>query len=157
MIVLLYRCEDCSEYFLTDAHLLKHRKLTHLALQFKCTHAQCSESFESIELLEEHKKKDHEKVQCPHCSKKLVKHLLDLHVQRTHNKKFQTICEQCGKVFPDKFACKYHIKMEHENPERVQCDICKGFFKDRYNIQKHIKVVHLEGNLNYLFTFTIIC
>lgn len=139
------RCNVCQEYFLTEVQVLKHQKLTHLALPFKCTHSQCKESFETAELLDAHRKSAHVKVQCSHCPKKVVEHLLNLHVQRAHKKLFQTVCEQCGKIFPDNYARKYHIQMDHDNPGRVQCDMCKGFFKNKYNLQKHIKVVHLEG------------
>lgn len=59
---LFFRCSVCSEYFLTEAHLLKHQKLTHFALPFKCTHTQCKESFETADLLEEHQKSAHVKV-----------------------------------------------------------------------------------------------
>lgn len=135
----------CLEYFLTEAELFKHQKLTHLALPFRCTHPKCTESFETVESLEEHRKNAHVKVQCPHCPKTVVEHLLNSHIQRLHDKTYQTICEQCGKVFLDNFTRKHHIRMDHDKPDRVQCDMCKGFFKDKSNLKKHIRIVHLEG------------
>lgn len=119
--------------------------MTHLVLPFKCTHIQCSESFENAELLEQHKNSAHVKVECPQCSTKVLRHLLDVHVERMHKNTIQTICEHCGKVFKGNGARLYHIRVYHEQTEPMQCDLCKEWFKNRQTIRNHMKYVHIQG------------
>lgn len=125
--------------------MIKHMKINHLARQYKCSHYQCVESFDSIEQLEVHKEKSHIRIQCPHCPKTVMTTSLDAHIQRMHNNTIQAICELCGKSFSSKYLHKTHIPLEHGNVERVQCDICKGWFKDKSNIQKHMRIIHCQG------------
>ena len=134
----------------------------------------CGKNIKTRRILRRHIKVVHEKVkplmECETCGKKVQN--LKLHVQNMHinqKKPGPSICETCGRVFPNGLSlarhkivhtekyltCRYcsyqsstheefqaHLKM-HKRAKVYSCHICPSKFNTPGNIHKHIRSIHM--------------
>ena len=50
------------------------------------------------------------------------------------------VCDQCGKTFKDKEACKNHIRVQHEKKKIFKCRQCKKSYSYRGGLIDHKKI-----------------
>jgi KRAB domain-containing zinc finger protein len=119
----LFQCQICkiklSCKFALERHLRTHDK--NREKRFKCD--RCNFSSDLFNNLKRHKK-FHERqdrklnwnpkaVKCPQCPSVVFKKALKKHIQTLHQKKFQVICDFCGKLFANKYNLSVHLKTRH--------------------------------------------
>jgi KRAB domain-containing zinc finger protein len=119
----LFRCNICLRNVTSKQKLKKHLK-THDKNRekiFKCE--KCDFSTDQLIYLKVHQK-THERqdrklkwnpkaVKCPQCPLVMYKKSLKYHIQTMHERKFQVICDLCGKLFSNKYSLNLHLKTKH--------------------------------------------
>ena len=58
------------------------------------------------------------------------------------------VCDQCGKTFKDKKACKDHIRVQHEKKKIYKCRQCKKSYSYRGGLIDHRKIC--KGPLGHM-------
>ncbi|XP_034487651.1 zinc finger protein 271 [Drosophila innubila] len=111
---LPYKCDTCSNRYLTKANLKQHR----------LKHDQNSTRYS-----------------CPVCKKSFLRQsTLRLH-QKRHTKRARHSCPQCYKTFNDVDALTRHIK-QHSATERYRCTQCDVSVNRRDNMLRHLRSMH---------------
>lgn len=162
----LLRCEQCNKSFFTRAGY-KHHKVMHLAKMGVPACSFCSATFESQELLAQHKK-NHTKhraktanpiFHCPHCPRKFCyQAMLSKHIDN-HNTPI-IFCPYCHRHFKTNIASLMtHLKKVHNkplNPEKLQtsigqtafqCKDCLRVYRLEYKFNNHLR--HHKKNVRF--------
>ncbi|XP_052250230.1 zinc finger protein ZFP2-like isoform X2 [Dreissena polymorpha] len=113
-----YRCDKCSNIFLTRAHLVRHRR-SHTGEQiFECK--ECNVSFRWKVSLHIHMRRhnnDFKRYECTLCNKYfLAKESLRRHQTTVHLGVNSYECEECGEKFTQKSDYKNHL-LAHDSTD----------------------------------------
>lgn len=60
--------------------------------------------------------------------------------KNTHDPKYK--CEDCGKLFAQKFQLDVHVRAAHTGEKPYQCSCCERAFPQLANLQDHVKKNH---------------
>lgn len=74
--------------------------------------------------------------------------LLKVHILHVHVRKFEQICDQCGKVYVSKAALKKHKRSHDEMSGRVQCTYCSVMMRNEFALSNHISRIHKSSPAN---------
>lgn len=64
------------------------------------------------------------------------------HILQNHVRKFEQMCEECGRVFVTKSALAKHVRNNHRNGSRLPCPQCPAMLKNNDCLRSHISNVH---------------
>lgn len=111
-----YKCEKCTQLFLTWTELLSHKAINH-AKEFKCTN--CDKIYYTASKLKQHSvshEKEREIFKCPECERTFTrKHGLKMHVTVFHKgiREFKCPNDECNKVYAHRHSLNKHIRNCH--------------------------------------------
>ncbi|XP_063394815.1 zinc finger protein 260-like [Cydia fagiglandana] len=145
-----YNCERCNRKFSSAKRLENHIII--------CPHKEgkgefiecniCHKTYKGAFRLRCHIKSCHtdytlKDVTCPICFKVFSSpHTLSSH-KRTHEQKWQRVCEECGKVFKNTATYKHHLDTHVKNRERnYPCEYCGKKFINKKVCGSHILIRH---------------
>ena len=122
-------CTDCEYQCEKKISMVKHFNTKHRK-SLKCCH--CSEMFRDNDALEDHKMKDHSKIQ-----------------NLPENSNINVKCDKCSSKFTSKMALSQHMFTTH-TPTRIEetgiyCNLCGEEFWTELNMIQHLKK-HMEGS-----------
>ena len=127
----------CPECGLIVDNLNKHCRKKHGEKQV-CS--LCLREFNSLSLLQGHKKSVHERVPCSECGKLVGVRNLKRHMESSHTpddqKKFR--CEICGKGFSERRCFSDHMNV-HTGEKPYKCKFCSSCFANHGNLAEHEK------------------
>lgn len=122
---------------------MRHVKLVHERLPFKCYSLRCLESFATQEEVDAHEAEAHPRMKCPTCNKIILKTHYDTHKKEIHDGERKVVCDICGNLFINMYTLKTHHEREHENTE-LECDICGRKARDMVAMRTHMRK-HASG------------
>ncbi|XP_067945888.1 zinc finger protein 585A-like [Watersipora subatra] len=104
-------CYQCGKIFSSQSNLTKHLKL--------------------------HGEKDNT---CVACGKTFHQvHAMRLHYDTVHTDRLKVACNQCKRVFRNKYSLHQHMKQFHsESIALYACEICEKKFRQKGNMMKHM-------------------
>lgn len=77
-----------------------------------------------------------------------TEYLMQQHVKLVHLRKFDKICDVCGKSVRGREALVRHMKEHTGDPQQViKCDLCDSTLTTKYGLARHIKMMHTAENL----------
>ncbi|XP_055634009.1 transcription factor grauzone-like [Toxorhynchites rutilus septentrionalis] len=134
-----YPCQHCDRFFGNVSLLRAHEKNQH-ASTFEYVCDTCAKGFNQrgpfLRHLQEHgPKAPEEKVQCPICSRWLLKVSMNKHIVRHNSPSYR--CDLCGKESPNVLAHKSHMRFAHTDA-KFACTICDKVFKRALALKEHI-------------------
>lgn len=146
-----FKCQDCSDTFLTQFSLNNHIRVNHTHPGKKPRCDDCNFTFSSNQKLMQHtekkcqRKRDRQKkssFKCNICDKILpYKSALERHTQKVHLKSNDFKCEECGETFSTKFILKHHIRIIHihllQPEKKPTCEACNYTFSTFQKLRKH--------------------
>ncbi|CAH0394608.1 unnamed protein product [Bemisia tabaci] len=137
------QCFICLKGFQTRQHLQRH-EFTHREKTERCR--QCNRSFESLDLLKEHRITEHtngKKWVCKTCGLAYDKELSYRdHVNKIHlGKRKRYKCEICNKLLSNRTCYDTHMRT-HSGEKPFSCKTCGNSYCDKYSMAKHEKQVH---------------
>lgn len=70
------------------------------------------------------------------------------HVKLVHLRKFDKICDVCGKSIRGREALARHMEEHTGAPQKViKCHLCESTLTTKYGLARHIKMMHTAENL----------
>ena len=140
-VIKPFKCPQCPFRVERQDLLNSHQKMVHSELRLTCPF--CPEAF-TKKALDEHMA-NHSK-DCANCSESfetLTK--LKEHRQAAH-RETSFMCEQCGEVFDWRHKLDAHRRRKHELagvPEKkLKCQECKKQYVDEFGLQRHVLAAH---------------
>lgn len=119
--LFVHRCRHCPEYFRSEYLALRHMKAVHLP---KITATLPKEM-------------------CVHCGKLMLKTSMRVHLETEHSGQ-EFPCDECGKVFPNKYRMQTHKKIhDRANP----CPHCGKSDFSKVMLKRHIMMNHTPDHL----------
>lgn len=73
---------------------------------------------------------------------------LKLHIETLHVRKFQQICDECGKVCQTKAILRGHMRSHDTRDTRTQCRLCPAMLKNERALKEHVHRIHESGPVN---------
>ena len=58
--------------------------------------------------------------------------------------KTESVCEQCGGAFSNKYLLNYHVRRVHDDVRNFPCSYCSKRFKSGKNLRDHVNNIHLN-------------
>jgi KRAB domain-containing zinc finger protein len=151
-----YKCERCDLDFCKVLSYVKHFHHVHgsqppnmdAGPAFLCD--SCPKMYLNQIALEKHRKHVHQgvpkgprpkaqRLQCPHCEKRLVKPLLNEHIKSKHEKNTPYKCDQCTRSFGTSSVLQTHKLNLHR---RVNCDLCGQNVCNSFWLKRHKASAH---------------
>ncbi|XP_061398308.1 zinc finger protein 184-like [Musca vetustissima] len=138
-----HRCDICKRNFSSAKYLNNHQSKRHKdsdRTDFTCSN--CSEHFENITLLKEHRrihKTPSEDIICEVCEYKFesIRSLMR-HIKIEHPKTEKLKCEKCSESFLIRQHLNKHLKQRHKK-KPLFCEICERDFKYKSSLEKHMR------------------
>ena len=133
-----YSCKFCSKNFRTKALVIGHALAVHSDRQFRCK--LCSEVFTGKAAILKHVRTHESKIQHFPINEDKGQHSS---IRKTGNvpRPFSgTNCGVCGVEIKNREQLREHFKIH--NNKRVKCDECEKLFRDKYSLQRHKIVTH---------------
>ncbi|KNC32011.1 Transcription factor grauzone [Lucilia cuprina] len=147
-----FKCTECAKVFATRRGLEMHLEI-HQTRERKFNCDECGKSYFKLHVFERHKlshvPESERHYNCSQCDKKFASdYLRRQHEDLTHEKKYDKICDICGKSFRHRFSFARHME-EHDGttPTLVSCEICGAKLTNKYGLRRHMKMRHLEENM----------
>ncbi|XP_037820597.1 transcription factor grauzone-like [Lucilia sericata] len=147
-----FKCTECAKVFATRRGLEIHLEI-HQTRERKFNCNECGKSYFKLHVFERHKlshvPESERHYNCSQCDKKFASdYLRRQHEDLTHEKKYDKICDICGKSFRHRFSFIRHME-EHDGttPSLVTCEICGVKLTNKYGLRRHMKMRHLEENM----------
>ena len=143
-----HSCDTCGRGFFERKDRVKHEK-TCVAVDVDCP--RCSDKYRSLFTLKIHLKERHGLFLCVRCKDVFPtvaahrKHMNEAHKKlETENlEREKCICEECGKVFANKYLLKRHVNYDHLKLSKgSNCELCNKTFRSPHYLKRHIRVVH---------------
>ncbi|XP_060658989.1 transcription factor grauzone [Drosophila nasuta] len=150
----LFKCHICQRVMGHRRSLELHMRMHEIKQRgrlYQCE--QCSKKFYSAVVCERHKlthiPKEQWLVNCTSCSKTFPnEYLMQQHVKLVHLRKFDKICDVCGKSVRGREALVRHMEEHTGVPQKViKCDLCESTLTTKYGLARHIKMMHTAENL----------
>lgn len=70
------------------------------------------------------------------------------HVKLVHLRKFDKICDVCGKSIRGREALARHMEEHTGTPQKaIKCHLCDSTLTTKYGLARHIKMMHTAENL----------
>lgn len=135
-----YICNECGQFFLTEAVLKSHIKYTHLRQGYICVH--CARHFKSKFDYHLHRRNMHgeegpSREQCPLCQKWYSNSkALRGHIRTYHERTAPIICKICGMETTSKQGLYGHMRMKHKE-RAYHCDFCPKSFQTPCRLKEH--------------------
>lgn len=133
-------CDECGQYFLTNAVLKAHIKYTHLRQGYVCD--SCARHFKSKFDYQLHRRNVHgedgpSREQCPICEKWYSNSkALKCHIKGFHDRTEPIICKICGIETTSKQGLYGHMRMKHME-RAYHCDYCSKSFATPCRLKEH--------------------
>jgi KRAB domain-containing zinc finger protein len=115
-----FLCDSCPKMYLNQIALAKHRKHVH-------------------EGVPKGPRQKPQRLQCPHCEKRLIKPLLNEHIKSKHEKNTPFKCDQCTRSFGTATVLQTHKTNLHK---RVNCDLCGQNVCNSFWLKRHKSSAH---------------
>jgi KRAB domain-containing zinc finger protein len=115
-----FLCDSCPKMYLTQISLDKHRQHVHQGVPKRPRHIP-------------------QKLQCPHCEKRLVKSKLDEHIKSKHEMNTPFKCDKCTRSFGTATFLQTHKNALHK---RVNCDLCGQNICNSFWLKRHKSSAH---------------
>lgn len=148
------KCSSCFETFSGPSKLMQHAKDFHQdSKPFKCTHLECSRSYQNPKALKVHRKMHlvERPFKCDECHASFhVKANLLSHIRIHTGEKFKCDFTDCEKSFSTLSYFKQHQMLHiHGNnfPRPFKCSFCDKSFPDKNSHRSH-QMIHEEKKLN---------
>lgn len=170
-----FKCQQCNKIFKNNErlkiHAVRHEPETNR--KFKCT--KCSKRFQRKYILTTHMKTVHsateQSFECDICKRKYASsstvsyfqtqaapihplffffrlkryNSLKLHMLEIHLRKFEQVCDQCGKVCQSKGVLRKHKRSHDDVNEKLECPYCPALMRNAYYLKAHISRIHESG------------
>ncbi|TDG47028.1 hypothetical protein AWZ03_006465 [Drosophila navojoa] len=150
----LFKCQICQRVMgqrrSLELHMRMHEIKQH-GRRYQCEH--CSKRFYSPVVCERHKlihiPKEQWKATCSTCCKTFPnEYLMQQHVKLVHLRKFDKICDVCGKSIRGREALVRHMEEHAGAPQKIiKCHLCESTLTTKYGLARHIKMMHTAENL----------
>ena len=133
-----FKCSNCSDAFLFEDELNRHKNLEHGIKTDKNYCPQCKMSY--VEIHKCQKAKDG--FPCDQCNKKYSsrQHLIG-HIKTEHDKQLDFECSTCGKKVGTKAKLQNHIYRCHS---QVMCEICNKEIANPTDLKRHKFAAHKD-------------
>ncbi|KAH8370336.1 hypothetical protein KR093_003089 [Drosophila rubida] len=150
----LFKCHICQRVMGHRRSLELHMRMHEIKQRgrlYQCE--QCSKKFYSSVVCERHKlthiPKEQWLVNCTNCKKTFPnEYLMQQHVKLVHLRKFDKICDVCGKSIRGREALVRHMEEHTGVPQKViKCNLCESTLTTKYGLARHIKMMHTAENL----------
>ncbi|KAH8261528.1 hypothetical protein KR044_010626, partial [Drosophila immigrans] len=150
----LFKCHICQRVMGHRRSLELHMRMHEIKQRgrlYQCE--QCSKKFYSSVVCERHKlthiPKEQWLVNCTNCKKTFPnEYLMQQHVKLVHLRKFDKICDVCGKSIRGREALVRHMEEHTGVPQKViKCELCESTLTTKYGLARHIKMMHTAENL----------
>ncbi|XP_030558315.1 transcription factor grauzone [Drosophila novamexicana] len=150
----LFKCQICHRVMGQRRSLELHMRMHEIKQRgrlYQCEH--CSKSFYSSIVCERHKlthiPKEQWHAACTNCSKTFPnEYLMQQHVKLVHLRKFDKICDVCGKSIRGREALARHMEEHAGAPQKIiKCHLCESTLTTKYGLARHIKMMHTAENL----------
>ncbi|ALC41309.1 CG8388 [Drosophila busckii] len=150
----LFKCHICQRVMGQRRSLELHMRMHEIkqrGRRYQCD--KCPKLFYSIVVCERHKlthiPKDQWHVPCTHCTKSYPnEYLMQQHVKLVHLRKFDKICDVCGKQIRGREALVRHMQEHEGSPQQLlKCHLCSSMLTTKYGLARHIKMMHTADNL----------
>ena len=132
-----FACKFCSKKFRTKALVIGHALAVHSDRQFRCK--LCSEVFTGKAAILKHVRTHESKIQHPINADK-GQHSSIRKIGNAPRPFSETKCGVCGVETKNREQLREHFKIH--NNKRVKCDECEKLFRDKYSLQRHKIVTH---------------
>ena len=145
-----HSCKKCGRKLSSEKKLEIHLRIHQEQSVKVCRSIGCMESFETQDLLNEHKFAvhgivgTHVKEKCKICDKMFRKMHMSNHKLRHSNEK-NFVCNECGKRFKRKNSLDPHMLI-HQGTKNFHCDQCGQDFFSRPALTNHINNKHNQDN-----------
>ncbi|EDW02554.1 transcription factor grauzone [Drosophila grimshawi] len=149
-----FKCHICQRVMGHRRSLEMHMRMHEVKQRgrlYQCE--QCSKSFYSSIVCERHKlthiPKEQWQVPCTNCSKTFPnEYLMQQHVKLVHLRKFDKICDVCGKAVRGRAGLARHMEEHAGVPQKtIKCHLCESTLTTKYGLARHIKMMHTAENL----------
>lgn len=138
-----YECEICETMY-SDVRVFRaHKKSAHSASMKIWTCKECTKTYSSKNLLDEHMNMHtgERPYKCPYCVKDFAsKYTLTAHMKIHYDRKRPYECKECGKSFFSNQNLTQHERT-HTAVKEYECDVCNKKFGTPHNLDVH-KIVH---------------
>lgn len=133
-------CLQCTHKFHRKNDLLVHEYEYHSNVRYICY--VCKDCFDDSASLITHVVQDHDDeysdTQCKFCGKSFeVARAVRNHIIKTHIGVNNSVCDVCGKKYPDAFKLKLHMQ-SHTGKKTEMCPVCGKGFSRRSNLKAHM-------------------
>lgn len=130
-------CRFCEAEFLLASELDDHFRDQHSSEKYQFQCEQCNKLFiDAIKYGSHMKSHETRKYICPFCNRKYIsKESLENHKKREHAK-INMKCSVCLKSFTKMNLFKYHMKT-HSSDKRFKCKFCPKQFLQPHHLQNH--------------------
>ncbi len=148
-----YKCNECSETFLTMLNLDHHIRIVHKHSSQseikKPMCVNCNFRFSSNQKYMQHTEKKcqrrlkkSEALKCNICDKIMrYKSALERHMKKVHLKANDFNCEECEQTFSTKFNLNHHVRIIHihslEPEKKPTCEACNYTFSSFQKLRQH--------------------
>lgn len=149
-------CTICNTRFKTvkglKTHIQNQHKVTRTHKPLKCD--ECGKGFTRMRNLEEHRNKQHLRVNlfdCTECNKKFASRgLLKEHMYCHDKSKHVFKCPTCPLAFHRQKILERHVEIVHLGVKKFACDVCDFKCSDSRRLAKHKKSWHTEEGMRYM-------
>ena len=115
-----YKCDHCTLTFARKINLEDHNAVSHNRSDktYKCSF--CDATAPTSNILYNHVKKAHKKIDCPSCGKKVDEKYLESNHVKYCGKKKSYSCDICLNSFTAKLKLYNHFMKEHKRTEALE-------------------------------------
>ena len=165
-----FPCQDCDKSFRDKSTLTRHTQSVHLRLKpHRCqfcpkafseltklkvhqAREHCSQTAQEEETAEDQEAKEAKPAKltkgedgmwhCPHCAKSFHYSYQVKRHAKTHEAEERFPCQECDKVFSQKFTLNRHHQVVHEKRRPHKCEKCGKTFAERSKLKHHFLRLH---------------